>query len=61
MDPTELKRIQDNLSGCVEQFRAIFEQSPVGIVLTSLDGNFLQVNQQFYLYELSAFTNERMD
>ena len=58
MDTSEFKRDQDKLREYEELFRASFEQSPVGIVLTSLEGNVLWVNHRFC--DSMGYTPEEM-
>ena len=44
---TEYKLIEQKLIESEERFRSIFREAPVGIVTTSLEGRFLQVNPAF--------------
>ncbi len=46
-DITALKQAQATAKANEERFRATFEQAAVGIVHTSYDGDYLQVNQKF--------------
>jgi PAS domain S-box-containing protein len=46
-DITPRKKIEDALRQSEARFRAIFEQSPVGIQLLDLDGNHLEWNPRF--------------
>jgi len=43
----ERKNAEDELQNSEELFRALFEKSPTGYTLTSLDGNYLKVNKSF--------------
>ncbi len=46
-DITERKQIQDAVRESEQRFRAIFEQAPIGIVLTSREGQILEANRAF--------------
>ena len=44
-DVTEQKQAQAEARDAEERFRSAFEESPIGVALTSLDGRFVQVNR----------------
>jgi PAS domain S-box-containing protein len=46
-DITERKRAAQELIDSERRFRAVFEDAPAGMFVTSLDGHFLQVNEPF--------------
>ena len=46
-DITELKRIENDLRENEERFRSIFENAPIGMYRTSLDGDILMANKAF--------------
>ncbi|MBI9033540.1 MAG: PAS domain S-box protein [Bacteroidales bacterium] len=50
------KLAEDALKENEEKYRIIFENSPVGIVITDIDGNFLVYNDQ--IVEMSKYTRE---
>jgi PAS domain S-box-containing protein len=47
IDETERVKAQQSLRESVEQFRTVFEEGPVGIVLVSLDMEILRANNAF--------------
>lgn len=54
----ELRLTLEALRESEERFRAIFEQAAVGICQSSLDGQFLRLNQKFC--DLLGYTHEEM-
>jgi diguanylate cyclase (GGDEF)-like protein/PAS domain S-box-containing protein len=46
-DITDRKRAEDRLSAAEERFSGTFEGAPIGMALMSLDGAFLEVNDEF--------------
>lgn len=54
----ERQRATIRLRDREEQFRLLFENSLIGIVLTSLDGRFLQINRAFC--EMVGYTSEEL-
>jgi PAS domain S-box-containing protein len=46
-DVTESRRTQNRLRESEERFREILENAPIGMIVTGLDGHFMQVNQAF--------------
>ena len=44
VDISQLKRVEESRRESEKRFRAAFEQAPIGMCLTGLDGRFLQVN-----------------
>jgi len=46
-DITERKKAEEAVRKSEEKFRNTFEYAPIGIVMLSLDGNFLEANQSF--------------
>ncbi len=46
-DVSELKRAKEKLAYSESTYQALYEDVPIGLYLTSLDGKFLKVNQAF--------------
>ena len=46
-DVTEARRTQIRLQESEKRFREILEHAPIGMIVTGLDGQFIQVNQAF--------------
>ena len=57
-DVTESKRAEQELKNSEERYRTIFNQAFVGIAKVSLQGQFLQVNQQ--LCNILGYTEEEL-
>ncbi|MGD9973749.1 MAG: PAS domain S-box protein [Desulfatirhabdiaceae bacterium] len=47
IDMTEYKNAREKLMESEERFRTVFEQAAVGVAGVSLDGGFLEINDQF--------------
>ncbi len=47
LDETERVLVEQTLRNSVEQFRQVFEEGPVGMMLMKLDGEILKVNKAF--------------
>jgi PAS domain S-box-containing protein len=58
MDVTDRKRADEDLRRSEEHFRRIFEESPMGIVITDVDMNFLEVNTA--LSDMMGYQREDM-
>jgi PAS domain S-box-containing protein len=57
-DISEQKKAENALKESEERYRAIFENSPVGISLTSKEGRFVTVNQA--IADMSGFTIDEL-
>ncbi|MGH9350641.1 MAG: PAS domain S-box protein, partial [Terriglobia bacterium] len=57
-DITERKRQQEALRESEERFRTVFESSGVGIVLSGLDGRFIEVNSTYR--EMLGYTDSEL-
>lgn len=58
LDITKYKEIMDALNASEEMFRVAFENSPIGIMLLSLDGKILEVNKSSC--ELLGISEEKL-
>jgi PAS domain S-box-containing protein len=47
LDETERIKVEETLRNSVEQFRQVFEKGPVGMMLVTLDGDIIKVNNAF--------------
>jgi len=47
LDETERVKVEDTLRNSVEQFRQVFEKGPVGMMLVTLTGEIIKVNNAF--------------
>jgi PAS domain S-box-containing protein len=47
LDETDRVMVEQTLRNSVEQFRQVFEEGPVGMMLVKLDGEILKVNNAF--------------
>lgn len=47
LDETERVKVEETLRNSVEQFRQVFEKGPVGMMLVTLEGDILKVNNAF--------------
>ena len=47
LDETERVKVEETLRTSVEQFRQVFEEGPVGMMLVQLNGEILKVNKAF--------------
>jgi diguanylate cyclase (GGDEF)-like protein/PAS domain S-box-containing protein len=57
-DITERRREENALREAQERFRKAFEEAPIGMTLTEMDGGFLQVNRAFC--ELTGYSEEQL-
>ncbi len=57
-DISDIKQAELELRESEERFRATFEQAPIGICHSSLDGEFVRINQTFY--NIVGYTYEEM-
>jgi len=58
LDITERKRAEEALRQSEELFRSTFEHAPIGMVLASTDGRFLQANQS--ICEMLGYSEEEL-
>ena len=47
LDETERVKVEETLRNSVEQFRQVFEKGPVGMMLVTLNGDIIKVNNAF--------------
>lgn len=47
LDETERVKVEETLRNSVEQFRQVFEKGPVGMMLVTLQGDIIKVNNAF--------------
>lgn len=47
LDETDRVEVEQTLRNSIEQFRQVFEEGPVGMMLVKLDGEILRVNRAF--------------
>lgn len=59
LDITDRVRMEEELKQREELFRILFEQAPVGISQTDMEGRFLRINSR--LCELFGYTKEEME
>jgi PAS domain S-box-containing protein len=60
-DITERKKMEDELAESEERFRALFEQSPIGICIATLDGSVINANRtmlSIIKYSQKEFKNQ---
>ncbi|MFB2979135.1 PAS domain S-box protein [Microseira sp. BLCC-F43] len=57
-DFSDIKQAEQELRESEERFRATFEQAPIGICHSSLDGEFVRINQTFY--DIVGYSYEEM-
>ncbi len=58
MDMTERKQAEAALRSSEERYRTLFDTSPDGIVITTVDGNFLEANQAYQ--DMLGYTVEEL-
>ena len=58
MDITERKRAQEDYLASERNFRAAFEHAPIGMVITDLEGNFLEVNDAYC--QITGYSREEL-
>lgn len=58
VDITARKKAQDDYLASERNFRAAFEHAPIGMVLTDLDGNFLEVNDAYC--QITGYSKEEL-
>ena len=58
LDITRLKETEEALRFSQEMFRLMYEESPMGLVLCGLDGNFVQANRAFL--HIVGYTEEEI-
>jgi PAS domain S-box-containing protein len=57
-DISERKRVDEELRENEERFRRIFDESPLGMIITSMDYRYLQVNDQMTL--ITGYSKEEL-
>jgi diguanylate cyclase (GGDEF)-like protein/PAS domain S-box-containing protein len=58
-DVTERRRSQDALLEAEDRFRSAFEEAPIGMAMTAVDGRFLRVNRA--LCEIIGYSREQLE
>ena len=58
LDITDRKRVEEDLRRSEERFRIVFEQAPVGVSQTAIDGSFLRINQK--LCQLLGYSQDEI-
>ncbi|MGK2944646.1 MAG: PAS domain S-box protein [Desulfuromonadales bacterium] len=58
VDITERKKAQEDYLASERNFRAAFDHAPIGMVITDLDGNFLEVNDAYC--QITGYSKEEL-
>ena len=58
-DVTERRRSEDALLEAEDRFRSAFDEAPIGMAITSVDGRFLRVNRA--LCEITGYAREQLE
>jgi diguanylate cyclase (GGDEF)-like protein/PAS domain S-box-containing protein len=58
-DVTERRRGEDALREAEDRFRSAFDEAPIGMAITGLDGRFLRVNRA--LCEITGYAHEQLE
>lgn len=58
VDVTERKKAHDEYLASERNFRAAFEHAPIGMVITDLEGNFLEVNDAYC--QITGYSREEL-
>ena len=58
-DITERRRSEDALREAEDRFRSAFEEAPIGMAMTAVDGRFLRVNRA--LCEITGYSRDQLE
>jgi diguanylate cyclase (GGDEF)-like protein/PAS domain S-box-containing protein len=58
-DVTERRRSEDALIEAEDRFRSAFEEAPIGMAMTAVDGRFLRVNRA--MCEITGYSREALE
>jgi diguanylate cyclase (GGDEF)-like protein/PAS domain S-box-containing protein len=58
-DVTERRRQEDALLEAEDRFRSAFDEAPIGMAMSSLDGRFLRVNKA--MSEITGYSREQLE